>query len=250
MKKKGLIKIILAVFTAAILTVSMPAVAAFAADDNAPDVYSDGAADINTGAADVTEGSSEETERKDGDVAPESEEKVDTGATVTEDKEEENLFSQTFGFLEENSARIFSALSFIASLITVIAYRSGLLPYVESGIKTLSSGVKALGERAESIEASTGSLGESVGEKLLAAEALLGRIESTVSTLGERLDAIENEGRRTDSFKSVLLGEIDMLYDIFMAASIPQYLKESVGERVGAMKRQLAEAKDADEANA
>jgi hypothetical protein len=249
-KKKGLIKIILAVFTAAILTVSMPAVAAFAADDNAPDVYSDGAADINTGAADVTEGSAEETERKDGEISPEGEEKVDTGATVTEDKEEENLFSQTFGFLEENSARIFSALSFIASLITVIAYRSGLLPYVESGIKTLSAGVKALGERADSIEASTGSLGESVGEKLLAAEALLARIESTVSTLGERLDAIEKEGRRTDSFKSVLLGEIDMLYDIFMAASIPQYLKESVGERVGAMKRQLAEAKDADEAHA
>lgn len=250
MKKKGLIKIILAVFTAAVLTASMPAVAAFATYDAVSDGYGDEALEVYTGTTVVTEDTSEDLKSQDGVTAPESEEKVDTGADVTEDSREENIFSSAFGFLEENSARILSALSFIASLITVIAYKSGLLPYVESGIKALSAGVKALGERADSIEASTGSLGESVGEKLLAAEALLGRIESTVSTLGERLDAIEKEGERTDSFKSVLLGEIDMLYDIFMAASIPQYLKESVGERVNDMKRQLAEAKDADEAKA
>lgn len=245
MKKKGLIKITLAVFTAAILTVSLPAVAAFAAEEDISLGYGEEAVVSEEGeSATDTVG---EADGADNITVSESE-KADTGSDITESGEDENVFTSVFTFLEENSARILSALSFVASIITVIAYKSGLLPYVEGGIKALSAGVKTIGEKADSIEASTGSLGECVGEKLLAAEALLGRIESTVSTLGERLDAIEKEGQRHDSFKSVLLGEIDMLYDIFMAASIPQYLKESVGERVGAMKRQLAEAKDADEA--
>ena len=42
----------------------------------------------------------------------------------------------------------------------------------------------------------------------------------------------------------VLKAEIDMLYEIFMAASLPQYLKERVGERVAEMKHALTEGEE------
>ena len=176
-------------------------------------------------------------------------EKVDTGTDIKADVSE-NAFSSVFEFFEENSAKILSALSFIASLITVIAYKSGLLPYVQNGVKALTSAVKALGEKADSMANETGGFKEQVGNKLTEAQALLESIEGTVEKMGSRLDAIEAENSSKSSLKTVLENEIDMLYDIFMAASMPQHLKERVGDRVAAMKRELAEVPNANEANA
>ena len=177
-------------------------------------------------------------------------EKVDTGTDINKADVSENAFSSVFEFFEENSAKILSALSFIASLITVIAYKSGLLPYVQNGVKALTSAVKALGEKADSMANETGGFKEQVGNKLTEAQALLESIEGTVEKMGSRLDAIEAENSSKSSLKTVLENEIDMLYDIFMAASMPQHLKERVGDRVAAMKRELAEVPNANEANA
>ena len=63
-----------------------------------------------------------------------------------------------------------------------------------------------------------------------------------LSIFEKSIEGIKNEQNVTNS---VLYAEIDMLYEIFMAASLPQYLKDNVGEKVRVMKAKLnSEAKN------
>jgi hypothetical protein len=41
--------------------------------------------------------------------------------------------------------------------------------------------------------------------------------------------------------KTIMSAQVDMLYNIFMSSSLPQYSKDAVGERISEMKAALAE---------
>ena len=177
----------------------------------------------------------------------------DTGTDNCEDIGEniengkENAFSVAFGFFEENASEIFSVLSFIGSLLIMVTYKSGLLPFVEKGIGALAGGVKRIGERAESLGNEAGAFNSEIKAKLKEAETLLENMQTALSGLYERLPSASEDAASRERLETVMRAEIDMLYEIFMAASLPQYLKERVGERIGTMKHALGEGIDKNE---
>ena len=61
------------------------------------------------------------------------------------------------------------------------------------------------------------------------------------ATVNARLDALEDERDERKKLTAVLSAEVDMLYEIFMSAALPQYLKDSVGERIAKMKAEILE---------
>ena len=163
---------------------------------------------------------------------------------ISESKPKKSFFTELFEAFEERLSEILSALAFAGSLIIMFCYKKGLIQVVTEGVKALSGGVKSISERTESIKTEAEELSLMMDKKLESFEKIINVMLNSIENTEKRLDELkESEGERA-KLNTVMLGQIDMLYDIFNATSIPQYLKDSVGERISAMKAELKEASD------
>lgn len=150
-----------------------------------------------------------------------------------------NVFSELFEMIYEHSAQLLSALAFIGSVIIMICYKMGFLPMVKDGVRALAAGVDTLGKHTGSISDGTEKLRSDFEKKLRATEDVLNKMADTLSLLEVKLSAEGATRDELSTLKVVMAGEVDMLYEIFMAAALPQYLKDSVGERIAAMRKSL-----------
>jgi hypothetical protein len=80
-----------------------------------------------------------------------------------------------------------------------------------------------------------------INGRLEDASRLLMAMEGALTTLTSRLDALESERDGRKKLCAVLSAEVDMLYEIFNSAALPQYLKDRVGERIAYMKAEISE---------
>ena len=178
-------------------------------------------------------------------------------STATETKEEayengaepEGFFEGIYSAVNEHIGEILSALSFIGSLIIMICYKKGFLPTLANGVKELAGGVGKIDERANSIKEEANALIERVSDTLKAESATIEKIGDRLISLEEKLGKISDTASYEKRFETVLSAEIDMLYEIFMAAALPQYLKDSVGERIAQMKKTLSSEGKTDDEN-
>ena len=164
-----------------------------------------------------------------------------------DNKNEESLFEALFTSFEENASEILSALAFVGSLIIMLCYKRGLLPIVNDGIKAIKSGLKAINEKSESFNQHAVSLCESIDTRLERAEKLSEAALRSTEYVEEELALIKQNGDETKKLKIILGTQIDMLGEIFMSAALPQYLKDSVGEKIGEMKAALGKEVDGGE---
>ena len=132
-----------------------------------------------------------------------------------------NVFDLLYEGISKNLSEILSALAFIASIILMFCYKKGFLPLVTEGIKALASGVKNIGEKTESLNVGTEALTEKIKQRLDTAEDVLTKMSKTLETLEEKIGSEEENKNQRAELKTVLSAEIDMLYEIFMAASLP-----------------------------
>ena len=156
-----------------------------------------------------------------------------------------NFFDALFNTVAANSSEILSALAFIGSLIIMICYKRGFLPIVNEGLGAITAGVKIINEKTNALNFGADELSTRVDERLQNAEDILQKIELISEDLERKFKSIEGIKNEQNVTNSVLYAEIDMLYEIFMSASLPQYLKDNVGEKVRDMKVKLnSEAKN------
>ena len=162
-------------------------------------------------------------------------------ADTNESSFEDGFFPSLFAAFEEHLSEILSALTFIGSLIIMLCYKKGFLPLVTDGLGALKQGVKTINEKTGELSFGTEALSEAITEKLDAAENLLKGTCDMLAGLEVRLAELEGERNERKITNTVLSAEVDMLYEIFMSAALPQYLKDNVGERIAMMKAALAE---------
>lgn len=155
--------------------------------------------------------------------------------------EKESLFKSLFEAFEDNLSQILSALAFIGSLIIMLCYKRGLLPLVKDALAAIGAGVKKLGEKTNEMNIEAGAVTEQINGRLEDASRLLMAMEGALTTLTSRLDALESERDGRKKLCAVLSAEVDMLYEIFNSAALPQYLKDRVGERIAYMKAEISE---------
>lgn len=160
------------------------------------------------------------------------------GDTETAD---EGFFGALFAEIEDRLAQILSALAFLGSLIIMICYKRGFLPLVKDGIGALASGVRSISEKTGELNLEATEITNKISAGLEDAQKLLLSMEGAVCTVNARLDALEDERDERKKLTAVLSAEVDMLYEIFMSAALPQYLKDSVGERIAKMKAEISE---------
>ena len=159
--------------------------------------------------------------------------------TAAEAVGEENIFSEIYAVIKANADKIFSALAFIGTLIVGAMYKSGLLPLLSDALgkfKGTLEGIKSENERYESL----------TGAKLSEMGVSIKNIEKSVEDTGSQIARIESELSvyekslaERESMKIILRGQIDMLYSIFMASSLPQFEKEEIGNKIARMREEL-----------
>lgn len=179
------------------------------------------------------------------DTLPE-EEKGDTEnkkEEATDTTEEDNPFLVLYDFATEHIGEIFSLLSFVAATVVAFLYNKGLLPALKTSLSTMANilvGVKASAENSENLSIETK---KELLEKLGMAESGLGAVTESISTLCERLDKLTDSKDEQEKMRTIMNAQIDMLYEIFLCSSLPEYQKEAVREKMAAMKEVLCREK-------
>lgn len=183
------------------------------------------------------------------DKSTDNSESLSDNASDTDSGEDKTFFGSLYNAVEENVSEILSLLAFLGSVIIMLCYKRGFLPLLSDGIKALISGVKSIGEKTESLNLTSEEFNEKIKERIDTLEAVLEKIDGILKSIEEKLDEAESAKSEREQLKTVLSCEIDMLYEIFMAASLPQYLKDNVGEKIAEMKRLTVGADSHDREN-
>lgn len=170
--------------------------------------------------------------------------------TLTEAEEitEATVFDKLYNEVSEYAGEILCALAFIGSVVLAFAYKKGLMPIVKSSLVTIGN---AMSKMKDSVNRNA-ERGEEMNREI--ASGLDGAVK-VIETLGERIDALEKSlterladkdetAREREALSIIMTSQIDMLYEIFMSASLPQYQKDAIGEKIAKMKGALAKNGD------
>lgn len=163
-------------------------------------------------------------------------ENSDTGSTYSEN----NPFKEVYDFAAENADKILSALAFFSSLFLVFAYRKGLIPIINKGLSAIGKSSGNFEEAARESLLKTEKNLEFLSEKFAACENTVEIASKSIDELTEKFDKIDSDIKATESLKLVMLSQIDMLYEVFMHSSLPQYSKDALGEKVAEMKKSIS----------
>ena len=155
------------------------------------------------------------------------------------DRDDGNFFTSLFEDLKANLSEILSALSLICSIILMFVYKSGFIPMVKDGVIALSSRVKSIGEETDKMSKDSSEVKELLKSSLRGTSEKLSEMESDLFSLSEKLSDLESLKAKADAEAGVLSLEVEMLYELFMSSSLPQYEKDRVGEMIRSMKSKL-----------
>lgn len=155
---------------------------------------------------------------------------------------EENIFTEIYNAVTENSADILSLLSFAASITVALFYKYALSPLIKGGLEKITNGVKDIsGEHSKEYKA------------LADAQAKIsereGKIEEKLEQMSNNILSIQDpeKPKLEKSLLTVMQAQVNMLYEIFQSSALPVYQKEAVGNMINQMRSELAENENTDE---
>ena len=151
----------------------------------------------------------------------------------------DNAFAALYGMAAENADKIFALLSFAGTLMLAFIYKKGLLPALSGAVSRLSEAAGRVAEESDEnrkgCEANTAMLRDGIGEL----SGALASVTDNLERIESRIGVIEQRGGDAEAIKRILACEVDMLSDLFLTSSIPEYQKENVTKRISDMKREL-----------
>ena len=160
---------------------------------------------------------------------------------VGADAEEENFFTIIYNAVMERAGEIFSTLAFISSLIIAIAYKKGLIPALAKAVAGIEAAIEKAKARADESEGTLIESCDGLRERLGGVENTLSLIEESLIEAETRLGELTSEAAEREKMRTIMSTQIDLLYNIFMSSSLPQYQKDAIGNKVAEMKEKMAE---------
>ena len=157
----------------------------------------------------------------------------DTSIDTAEPSQEQTFSDLVVESFQKYIGEIFCALTFLGSLLTTFLYKKGLLPALGEGINKIYSVVVKTGEKASEAQKEYSELLDAFIEKALPilerAKELSGYAEQLKEESHALKDELEREKQQRQILSKILTGQIDMLYGVFVSASLPEYQKEQLG---------------------
>lgn len=173
---------------------------------------------------------------------------VDIGGNIEDEDTntadgEENGFSELYEVVMNHISEILSLAAFIGSLICAIIYKSGLMPLMNNSLSGLKSIVSKMKEAADCAQTDNKENISGIGDRIKKLEDGISDMSEAFTRLSASLEGYDDQRAHQMRLDTILEGELDMLYDIFMTSSLPEYEKARVGERM----RKLKEVLNSDE---
>lgn len=150
------------------------------------------------------------------------------------------IFGEIYSCLASHAGEIFSTLSFIGTVAVALAYRRGLIPLLRDGLGAIGGAAGNISTSAERAQAVTEEAIAGVRRALDGFSDTLRTIERAGEETSERLRALEGEEYDKKALTKILLEQINMLSDIFMSTSLPQFRKDEIAERAKEMRDLVA----------
>ena len=155
-------------------------------------------------------------------------------------KEDEKSFvDMLYRAYEENKSELFSVASALVSLVLVFVYQKGLLPTVKGGLSLIEGQVKALRELSQN----AGEQNQKDGEQT---RALAQKMAENAEKMQDALQSIalrsENEATRQETLQRLeecVLWQAELLGEVFLHSSLPEYKKERVAHVLERVKETL-----------
>ncbi len=148
--------------------------------------------------------------------------------------EEDTVSGQLSSLLSDNITEIFSVLTLVSSLFVAFLYKKGLLPSVSKslGLINESTGavLKRVCEYSESTDTAISELARSAAPVLEAISSFTEMAERIFADSERLAEDLSQVGSDTERLQKIISMQNEMLYTVFMSASIPQYQKDALGE--------------------
>lgn len=247
-KSKILKKIALSATLSTLMLLAIPA-SALAAENDAGSTLAYGSEEADYDAtyaeenAVVTEDGEAAAEVENTELSEDTthEDRAESGAGADGSEEnEENFFSAVYNKIMSHAGDIFSTLAFLGSLLIALAYKKGLLPALTKAISGIKDSIEKVQRSANEGNSAASEGYSKLAEKLSKLEDTLSVFCNSVMNIGERLDTLGGDAADREKMQIIMSSQIDMLYDVFMSSSLPQYQKEAIGSRVVKMKEELS----------
>lgn len=152
---------------------------------------------------------------------------------------EENGFEKIYEAIMKHISEILSLAAFIGSLICAVIYKSGLMPLIEKGLGGVKNAAQKIKEATDRAECDNKASINYIGERMNELELAISELKETLTEATIAMDSSRETTSHCQRIDSLLAGELDMLYDIFMSSALPEYEKARVGERVSKLKEEL-----------
>ena len=153
---------------------------------------------------------------------------------------------ELYTLISQHIGEIFAVLACAFSGLLMVCYKKGILPLINGGITALSGGVSELSREAQKQSESSQGISAMLSEKLKCADELLTKMGSSLAAMEKKLNEAQATKEESEITRLVLLEEVNMLYEVFMAATLPEYQKERISKQVSAMREKL-EARNGEE---
>lgn len=170
-------------------------------------------------------------------------------AEDTAPQPEQTVSARISVWLADHSAEIFSALALCGSLVLGWLYKKGFLPVLSGALSNMSDslakGVKAVGEATDTLSESTRQTLERLSGQMDAALEGVSMVSEYAGTLTQATDALQADlkasGEQRARMERVLVGQMQLFYDFFMAVNLPQHQKDRLGAAYNEMMAALKE---------
>lgn len=162
---------------------------------------------------------------------------------------EENYFSILFSEIGEHLSPILSAVSALLAAIVALGYKKGLLPLLKSGLGAIGAATKEWGQAAEDYGKEAKEICEIANNSVQFIEKQIEKMDGALKTIENRLAVLDEQTVKGETTNTLLRGQLDMLLDIFLCSSLPQFEKDRVSQRAEQLKRLLEKESRADGGN-
>ncbi len=191
---------------------------------------------------DTAEPNAEETDLD--KTGAEAEESKDTNTPngkdeLTDTQVEKNGFAMIYEALFSHASELLSALSLLATLVIGYFYKRGLIPSVKGVLGGISGTVGRMKESADKEIEARRIDSEKLGERLTELSLAIESQGKTVESLEGRLISAEEYQKQKERLNLLLNSQVDMLYNIFISSSLPQYQKDAMSSKINEMRKEL-----------
>lgn len=152
--------------------------------------------------------------------------------TADDSDAEKDTMTAAVDALHEHLGEILSALTLIGSLAIAFTYKKGLLPLLSGALGRLGDASGAAKASAESAAQTAEQIHSTVQNATAETARICGELTDGMNGMAQRLTQIETQLAQSRRADSATEATVELLYDIFMSSSLPNYRKEEVSARL------------------